>query len=318
MAIDVVVYDRRFLDLVDPNQDYVRIASGLTLGEGPVWHEGLRSLIFNDIPASKTYMYNERDGLRLLFDNGSKANGMWVDPEGWLLMCEHATSRLVRRSPDGRTVEVLADHYGDIELNSPNDVVQRSDGLIYFSDPIYGRLDKPASVPRPFPSDLRPVYRYDPCTKRLSLAAAGFENPNGLCFSPDERVLYVNDSPTCRILAFDVTGDGMLTHERLVARTQGEGGPPDGMKVDEFGNIVCAAQQGLHWLTPEGEYLGVIIEPERLLNFTWGDDDFQTLYIACATGAYRFRTLARGCRYGRKTTPGAGRRRASRKEQNHE
>lgn len=298
MAIDVVVHDERFLDLFDPQQNYVRIASGLTLGEGPVWHEGLHSLLFNDIPASKTYIFNERDGLRVLFDNGSKANGMWVDQDGRLLMCEHATSRLVRRSTDGGTVEVLADHYGDIELNSPNDVVQRSDGLIYFTDPIYGRLDKPASVPRPIPSNLRPVYCLNPGTGRLSLAATGFENPNGLCFSPDEKILYVNDSPTYRILAFDVEADGSLTHERLVAVTQGEGGPPDGMKVDEMGNIVCAAQRGLHWLTAEGEYLGVVTEPERLLNFTWGGDDFRSMYIACATGAYRLKTRVRGCRPG--------------------
>lgn len=299
--------------MFDPNQDYVRIASGLTLGEGPVWHDGLRSLIFNDIPASKTYIYNAKDGLRVLFDNGSKANGMWVDPEGWLLVCEHATSRLVRRSTDGRIVQVLADHYRDVELNSPNDVVQRSDGLIYFSDPIYGRLDKPASVPRSFPSDLRPVYLYNPHTRQLTLAATEFENPNGLCFSPDEKVLYVNDSPTYRIVAFDVESDGTLTHERLIAKTQGEGGPPDGMKVDEFGNIVCAAQKGLHWLTPEGEYLGVIIEPERLLNFTWGDDDFRTLYVACTTGAYRVRTRVRGCRYGRKAPRSAAGRWGARK-----
>ena len=310
MAIDVIVHDKRFHDLFDAQQDYVRIASGLALAEGPVWHERLHSLVFNDIPASKTYIYNERDGLRVLFDNCSKANGMWVDQEGWLLMCEHATSRLVRRSTDGGTLEVLADRYGEVELNSPNDVVQRSDGLIYFTDPIYGRLDKPARVQRPFPSDLRPVYVYDPRSKQLKLAAHGFENPNGLCFSPDERTLYVNDSPTCRILAYAVEADGTLTHERLVAVTQGEGGPPDGMKVDELGNIVCAAQRGLHWLTPDGDYLGVVIEPERLLNFTWGGDDFRTMYIACATGAYQLRTRVRGCRYGRRP-PGSHRKGAT-------
>ena len=306
MAIDVVVHNERFLNLFDPNQDYVRIASGLTLGEGPVWHEGLRSLIFNDIPASMTYIYNRRDGLRTLFNNGAKANGMYVDPEGQLLMCEHATSRLVRRSIDGRNVEVLADHYGDVELNSPNDVVQRSDGLVYFTDPVYGRLDRPACVPRPIPSDLRPVYVYDPETRELRIAATEFENPNGLCFSPDEKTLYVNDSPTYRILAFDVEPDGRLSNERLIARTRGEGGVPDGMKVDALGNIVCAAQHGLHWMTPDGEYLGVIIEPERLLNFTWGDDDFQTVYIACAEGAYSFRTRVKGWRYGRGPTSSSG------------
>lgn len=301
MSIEVIVKDERFPELFDPGQDYIRIASDLTLGEGPIWHAELKSFIFNDVPSSRTYIYNEKSGLRLLFNNQNKSNGIALDSEGCLIMCEHYNSMLVRRSIDGSRRDILASHYGDVELNSPNDVVIRSDGLIYFTDPVYGRGTKPACNPRPLPSDLRPVYCFNPETRELRLVAGNFENPNGLCFSPDERILYVADSPTYRIMAFDVQPDGSLTNERLICITQGEGGPPDGMKIDEYGNILVAAQQGLHWLTPHGEYLGIIKEPERLLNFCFGGADLKTLLFTCAQGAYLLRSKAAGCSYGKKT-----------------
>lgn len=297
MPIDVTVFNQSFLTLFDPNQDFIRLSGGFTLGEGPVWHHGLQCLIVNDIPASKTYAYDEKNGFRLLFSNDAKANGIFVSRDGRLLMCEHATSRLVRRDANGENLVVLADRFGNVELNSPNDVVQRSDGLIYFTDPIYGRLDKPASVPRPFPSDLRPVYMLNPDTGELRIAARDFENPNGLCFSADERILYVNDSPRSMIYAFDVFSDGSLERQRVFAETAGSGaGVPDGMKIDENGNVVCAAQGGLHWYSPFGERLGIVAQPERLLNFTFGDDDFKSIYLACAEGVYKCRCLAAGHR----------------------
>jgi gluconolactonase len=140
---------------------------------------------------------------------------------------------------------------------------------------------------------------YNPDTKQLTMAARNFENPNGLCFSPDERILYVNDSSTYRIVAFDVHPDGALTGERLIRVTEGKGKPPDGMKIDEFGNIVCAAQKGLHWLSPDGDYLGMIIHPEHILNLSWGGEDFRTLYLTSSYGVYTLRTRVRGCRYNR-------------------
>ncbi len=295
MAISYISCDPAFLELFDPQQDYIKIADGLTLGEGPFWDPILDCFIFNDVPASKTYSYNEKDGIKVLFDNEFKANGSCLNLDGRWLGCEHWTSFVSARNlPGGEAREVLASKYGGTELNSPNDIVVRSDGLIYFTDPIYGRGIKPACNPRPIPSDRRPVYMYDPSKKSLILVVDGFENPNGLCFSPDERILYVNDSGRYEVKAYDVNPDGTLSNERLLLVTEGEGGPPDGMKCDEYGNIVIAAQQGLHWVSPEGNYLGVIIQPERLLNFTFGGSDMKTVLICCQTGAYIFRSKAAG------------------------
>lgn len=295
MSLDVIIKDKVFLDLIDPEQNYVQVASGLMLGEGPIWHSKLKSFIFNDVPNSKTCIYNERDGVRLLFENGRKGNGNCLDRNGRIIMCEHWTSQLASWSMDGTDRQVLASEYEGVELNSPNDVVERSDGLLYFTDPIYGRGTKPACNPRPIPSDRRPVYMLNPDTGELRIAAENFENPNGLCFSPDEKILYVADSPTYRIMAFDVADDGTLSNERLICVTEGEGGPPDGLKCDAFGNLVVAAQRGLHWIAPDGHYLGVIIEPERLLNFCFGGEDGKTVFLACAEGAYLIRAKIAGC-----------------------
>ena len=295
MPLEVIVRDERFYDLFDPNQEYQKIASGLLLGEGPFWHDELKSFIFNDVPNSNTYCYSTESGLRLLFHNGRKGNGNCLDRYGRIIMCEHWTSELSSWNIDGTDRKVLASSYDGIELNSPNDVVERSDGLIYFTDPIYGRGTKPACNPRPIPSSRRPVYLLNQDTGELRIVAENFENPNGLCFSPDEKILYVADSPTYRITAYDVAADGSLSNERLVCVTEGEGGPPDGLKCDAQGNLVVAAQCGLHWITPEGKYLGVIIEPERLLNFCFGGEDGRTLLFACATGAYLLRSKVAGC-----------------------
>ena len=129
----------------------------------------------------------------------------------------------------------------------------------------------------------------------MKIAADNFENPNGLCFSPDEKILYVADSPTYSIWAYDVAEDGTLSNARLICKTEGEGGPPDGMKCDAQGNIVVAAQQGLHWIAPDGTYLGIVYEPQRLLNFCFGGEDGKTILLACAEGAYLIRSKVAGC-----------------------
>lgn len=295
MAIEIIPIQEEFKDIFDPNQDYVKIADGLMLGEGPFWHPEMKCFIFDDVPNSKTYSYSEKDGLKLLFNNEYKANGACLAKDGRWIGCEHWTSYLVARDlPSGENREVLASEYDGIELNSPNDVIVRSDGLIYFTDPIYGRGIKPACNPRPIPSDRRPVYMYDPQNKALKLVADGFENPNGLCFSPDEKILYVNDSGRYEIKAYDVNPDGTLANERLLLVTEGEGGPPDGMKCDSMGNLVIAAQKGLHWVSPEGKYIGRIIEPERLLNFCFGGEDLKTILICCQTGAYLIKSKISG------------------------
>ncbi len=289
------VYDERIYSLIDPHEEFVELASGLEWTEGPIWDYHNDRLIFSDIPPSRTMCWSEKEGLRELFYNGGKWNGLAFDPQGRILACEHAASRLMRCQPDGSEVEVLASHYEGVELNAPNDVIARSDGLIYFSDPIYGRNDEPAGVYRPYPSDRRPVYLLDPESGRIEIAAEGFGNPNGLCFSPDESLLYINDSPNYCIYVYDVAPDGRLSNQRLFAKTHGEDKTvPDGMKVDEFGNLICTAQDGLHYFDPQGNCLAVMVTPDIALNIVWGGPDGRYLYITCGHSILQLKTKARG------------------------
>jgi gluconolactonase len=298
VPLEIEIGKQCFRDIIDPDQNYKKVISGLSVGEGPVWHEKLKSFFFNDIPASYTYILKENEETaKKAFYNGCKANGMCVNREDRLVMCEHATSRIVSWDTEGQEEQILVSHYGEIELNSPNDVIERSDGIIYFTDPIYGRSDKPSAVKRPIPSDLRPVYMYNPSNKKLTVAAKDFISPNGLCFSADEKILYVDDSTTNHITAYIVNADGTLAEERLVIVVPEKWGNPDGLKVDENGNIIIAAANGLVWLTPEGEFIGRVIKPsnDRVLNFCFGGTDHRTMLIACDEGAYLLQSKICGC-----------------------
>jgi gluconolactonase len=215
------------------------------------------------------------------------------DNQGRLITCEHASSHITRTEPDG-SITVLASHHEGRELNSPNDVVVKSDGAVYFSDPTYGR--KPHfGVPREPELAFRGVYRLGPDGKSLTLLADDFGQPNGLCFSLDEKVLFVNDTDKQHIRAFDVKPDGSIANSRVWATTVGEGaGAPDGMKVDSAGNIYCCGPGGIHVFTPDAVCLGVIRVPEHTANFCWGDDDLKSLFIAASTSIYRIRVAVPG------------------------
>jgi gluconolactonase len=295
MALTLRVVDNRFYDFIEVEQDLITLADGLVASEGPVWDDINDRLIFNDIPTSRTLSWSDSEGLKLLFYNGKKSNGQWLDKRGALITCDHYDSRLVRRNTDGSGYTILADEYDGAELNSPNDVVVRSDGLIYFTDPVFGRLDEPPGIPRPFPSDRRPVYMLNEITSELRLVADGFGNPNGLCFSPDEKLLYVNDSAAYCIFVYDVTEEGLLLNQRLFAKTEGEYDlPPDGMKTDEYGNIVCASNDGVNYYLSDGTFLGVVLTPDPALNLTWGGNDRKTLFLTGKQTLQSIKTKVRG------------------------
>lgn len=299
MKVTLNVMDERLYQLMDPQEELKEIVPDMHLTEGAVWDYENERLIFNDIPVSNTMCWSEKEGGRVLFYNGKKANGQCFDLQGRLIVCEHAVSHLSRLNTDGSGYETLAEACGGIELNSPNDVVCRSDGLIYFTDPDYGRQDAPAGVGRPVPSDKRPVYILNPETGEIRSGAEGFDNPNGLCFSRDERLLYVNDSPTYRILQFDVAEDGSLSNERLFAMTPRLGDDdtvPDGMKIDEKGNVFCCGPDGLHIYLPDGTELGILVisEIDTALNFCWGGSDGKDLFITCKNRVLKTRTKTCG------------------------
>ncbi len=270
-----------------------RMATGFGFTEGPVWHPYETWLIFSDIPNSRLYRWRPTGEIEICREPSHKANGNTLDRQGRLVSCEHATSRVTRLERDGATT-VLATHFGDKELNSPNDIVVGPGGRLYFSDPTYGRMDH-YGVKRPQSLSFQGVYRVDAAGGAPVLLADDFAQPNGLCFSLDESRLFVNDTTRQHIRVFNVTAEGDLTGGAVWAETKGEGpGAPDGMKIDSLGNVYCCGPGGIHLFDPSGHALGVIPIPETPANFTFGDDDLRGLYITARSSLYRLRVRVPG------------------------
>jgi gluconolactonase len=239
------------------------------------------------------YRWQEGGGASIFRQPSNMANGNTYDRNGRLLTCEHATSRVVRATIDDQT-EVLASHYRGRELNSPNDIVVKRDGMIYFPDPTSGRSER-WGVPREPDLPFRGVYRLNPQTKELTLLVDDFSKPNGLCFDLGEQRLFVNDTDRKHIRVFDVQGDGTLANGQLWAELQGEGaGVADGMKIDQTGMLFCCGPGGIHVFAPDATCLGVLLMPERTANVAWGDDDLRSLYITASTSVYRLRVAQPG------------------------
>ena len=269
------------------------IASGLVFTEGPVWDAASGSLIFSDIIGNCMYRWSSRHGLSIFRRPSNMANGNALDQSGRLLTCEHATSRVTRTDHDG-SIEVLASHYADRELNSPNDIVVKSDGAIYFTDPTSGRSAR-YGVERPQQLPFRGVYRIEPHSGDVTLLVDDFEKPNGLCFSRDEQQLFVNDTARGHIRVFDLRSDGTLEGGHVWADVSGDGpGVPDGMKLDGAGNVWCTGPDGMHVFAPDASSLGTIRLPERVANMAWGNADRCTLYITASTSVYAIRTKMNG------------------------
>jgi gluconolactonase len=224
--------------------------------------------------------------------DANTANGMALDRKRRLVVCEQGTSsepaRITRVDPHTGQVETLVDSWNGLPLNSPNDVVVKSDGTIWFTDPSYGYLQ--GFRPKPQIGDH--VYRYDPTTDLLTLVGDGFDKPNGLAFSPDERVLYVGDNGAPhQLLAFDVEAGSRLSGRRVVAVSSGE--HPDGIKVDSEGRIYASSPTGVEILAPTGELLGEIELPGAVI-FTFGGPEGNVLYITADTAIWAAVLNAKG------------------------
>lgn len=289
----VEIRDDRFRAVVGNDAALERVATGFMFTEGPLWHGRDGYLLFSDMPGDHLRKWSPQQGVTTFRRPCNQSNGLAWDRQGRLIACEHASSRLTRTEPDN-TITVLASHYGDKELNSPNDVVVRADGTIYFTDPTYGRVEY-YGRPRECQLAFRGVYCIKPDGGALRLLADDFAQPNGLCFSADEAQLFVNDTERGHIRVFDVRADGTLTGGRVWATTTGEGaGRPDGMKIDARSNVYCCGPGGVHVFAPDATCLGVINMPEGTANFTWGDADYRSLYITASSSLYRTRTLIPG------------------------
>jgi len=285
--------------LIDPDAELEQLAEGFIFAEGPAWNDVGQELIFHDIPGDARWRWTDERGLELVESPDFKGNGAVFEPGGGLLVCEQVTSSLVRIRPDGAR-EIPAFHFDGKYLNSPNDVITRSDGSIYFTDPNYGRWPVAVGVGRECELDFQGVYRVPPGGGPIELVVARdeFEQPNGLCFSPDESVIYINDRTNLK--AFDVASDGSLVNGRVIGEDMGSeeiaGGNPDGMKTDELGNVWCTARHGIWIFAPDGELLGILPTPEVSGNLVWGGPDLRTLYITMTTKLVRIETKVASCR----------------------
>jgi gluconolactonase len=245
--------------------------------EGPVWWKEGGYLLFSDIHASKRMKYTPGQGVSVFREKTNQANGLTRDLQGRLLACEHETRRVTRQELDG-SLTVIANSFQGRRLNRPNDVVVKSDGSIYFTDPWTS-----PDVPEQWDLTFAGVYRVTPDLGTLTLLVDDFLLPNGLAFSPDESVLYVNDSRRRHVRAFDVAANGTLARQtdRVFADLGGaEPGGPDGMKVDVAGNVYCGGSGGIYILDPKGKKLGRIVHGyPATTNIGFGGDDWKTLFF---------------------------------------
>jgi gluconolactonase len=280
--------------IVSGQQDHEELGAGFGgpngPTEGPVWIAEGGYLLFSDIHGSRRMKWEPGKGVTTDKENTARANGMTRDRQGRLVCCHHL-SRCVDREEADASVTVIADSYRGLKLNRPNDVVVKSDGSVYFTDP---PPRPPLTPPENTPElDIAGVYRVSPDLKQVNMVVRSFVNPNGLAFSPDEKVLYVNDSNRHRklIMAYDVEGNGMLDlgSERLFIDMKGDDRPggPDGMKVDVEGNVYCTGPGGIWVMDPQGQHIGTILT--RAVNMAWGDEDWMTLYFTGSTTINRIR-----------------------------
>ena len=307
--VEVIRNDPGIDAIVPPNPKIFKLAEGFKFTEGPVWHRNGGYLLFSDPNNNTIYKYSpEGNGQLTVFREQSGyegadiaeygqpgSNGLTLDREGRLTINQHGNRRVVRLERDG-TLTVLADKFEGKRLNSPNDLVYRSDGTLYFTDPPFG-LPKFFDDPRkelPFSG----VFAVK--DGNLKLVTKDFTGPNGVAFSPDEKYLYVSDWDEKKkvVMRYDVQPDGSISNGRIffdMTSARGEDAL-DGMKIDKAGNLYVSGPGGLWIISPEGRHLGTIVPPKHPHNFAWGDADGKTLYLCARSGLYRIKLNIEGVR----------------------
>ncbi len=297
--------------LIPPGAEIEVLAEGFDWSEGPVWIPQAGYLVFSDVPQNVVYQWKQGAGIsQYLKPSGytgtnprggeSGSNGLTVDRQGRLVLCQHGDRRVARLDQDG-TFATLADRYQGKRFNSPNDLVFKSNGDLYFTDPPYGlpgNLKDPAKE-LPFQG----VYRVKP-NGGLTLLTDNLAFPNGLAFSPDEKILYVavSDSQHPAIMAYDIQADGTIANGRVFfdakpLQAQDRQGLPDGLKVDQRGNLFATGPGGVLIISPAGKHLGTLLTGQATANCAWGDDG-SVLYITADMFLCRVKTKTRGSGYG--------------------
>jgi gluconolactonase len=298
---DFEIHDPRFGGYFMGNAALEKLATGFRWAEGPVWFGDAGCLLFSDIPNNRIMRWSDSGGLSVYRQPSNYTNGHSRDRQGRLLSCEHGGRRVSRTELDGK-VTVLADRWQGRPLNSPNDVVVKSDGTVWFSDPHYGIMTdyEGDAAEQEIPCQ---VYRLDPADGSLTVVADDFACPNGICFSPDEARLYVAetapmfaaDAPR-HIRVFDVVDDGRRLRGGEVFYSASPGFA-DGFRVDTDGNLWTSAGDGVHCLSPQGELLGKIRIPEVVANVTFGGPKKNRLFICGTTSLYAVFLNRRGVQW---------------------
>ena len=300
----IVGLDPAFDELVPKDAQLEKLADGFTFTEGPIWRP-LGALWFSDVVGNVVRQWSPDGKVTEILNPGgydgkgnlpaggyNGPNGMTADKDGAVLLCQHGFRRIVRISKDMK-ISTVVDRYQGKRLNSPNDVVYRSDGSFYFTDPPYG-LPKGDEDPA---KELKfnAVFRY--AKGKLEPVVKDLARPNGIALSPDQKILYIgNSEENNRIwMAYDLAANGMASNGRLFAdvRNEKDAGVPDGMKVDEKGNLWASGPGGIWVFSPAGKHLGTIKMPEIPSNCNWGDD-WKSLYITARTGLYRIKLSVAG------------------------
>jgi gluconolactonase len=259
-----------------------KVATGYIFTEGPAWsREGF--LLFSDVPANRILRYDPGKGATVYRENTNGGNGNTFDAKDRLYTCESRTRRVIRADKKGK-IEVLADKFQGKRLNAPNDIVVRRDGHIYFTDPAFGNQAESREL------DFYGVYHID-LRGQLELIARPAGRPNGIALSPDGRILYVANSDERNLRAYSVDQHGKASEERVLV--SGIDGVPDGIRVDEKGNIYVTAK-GVAIYSPEGKLIHTIELAETPANCAFGDPDFRSLYVTARTSLYRIQLNVKG------------------------
>jgi gluconolactonase len=289
---------RPFEELVPADASLVALAGGAIWAEGPVYVPDDDAVIWSDVRGNVVRRWSAADGSTDLYRPSDFANGHTLDRDGLVLACEHGRRRVARYEAD-RTRTTVVDRFEGRRLNSPNDIVVASDGAIWFTDPPYGILDDSEGYRAESELGGCFVFRFDPATAGLAMVSDDLVHPNGLAFSPDERVLYVTDTAGARIergdhhiLAFDVVDGRRLASPRVF--TVIEPGLPDGLRVDVDGNVWTSAGDGIHVLAPDGIELGRIPVPQPVSNCTFGGPDGRRLFITATSTLWAIDVGIRG------------------------
>jgi gluconolactonase len=295
---DFEVHDARFRLLLQPNAFLTKLTDECLWAEGPVYFPASDLLIWSDIPNNRMLRWAPGMGVGVYRAPSNYSNGNTRDAEGRLVSCEHGARRVTRTEHDG-SITVIAAHFEGKRLNSPNDVIVDSHGAIWFTDPDYGIISDYEGYRSDSEIGRCNVYRVAAGSTQVQIVCDDFVKPNGLAFSPDESKLYIADSGASHsendprhIRVFDVASDGALRNGRVFIAMQT--GVPDGMRLDEHGNVWTSADDGVHCYAPDGTLLGKILIPEVVANLTFGGIHRNHLFIAATSSIYSLYVGVRG------------------------